>query len=173
MCWYNPTNMKKTLKRILLAIVVLLLLLQFYPRAKNNLNGSEAKHLGTVHALPAEVQSVLKSSCYDCHSNHTAYPWYYNIQPVAWWLDDHIAEGKKELNFSEFAGYSLAKQYHKLEEVEELVTDGEMPLKSYTIVHTDAKLTGEQKQAITSWAKMLQADMKAKYPADSLIRKKK
>ena len=165
--------MKKILKKILLALAILLVLCQFYPRAKNNVKGSETKNISTVHQVPVDVQSLLKTSCYDCHSNNTVYPWYYNIQPLAWWLDDHIVEGKKELNFSDFAGYNLAKQYRKLEEIEELVAENEMPLKSYTLVHTDAKLNDQQKLIITNWSKTLQADMKAKYPADSLIRKKK
>ena len=165
--------MKKILKKILLALAILLVLFQFYPRAKNNINGSEAQNIGTVHEVPADVQNILKTSCYDCHSNNTLYPWYYNIQPVAWWLDDHIKDGKKDLNFSEFAGYRLAKQYRKLEEIDELVTDNAMPLKSYTLIHTDAKLDDQQKLTLTNWSKQLQAEMKSRYPADSLIRKKK
>jgi hypothetical protein len=165
--------MKNVFKKILLALAVLLVLFQFYPRAKNNVHGSEAQHIGTVHQLPDDVKALLKTSCYDCHSNNTVYPWYYNIQPLAWWLDDHIKDGKKDLNFSEFAGYRLAKQYKKLEEIEELVTENEMPLTSYTLVHRDAKLNDQQKLTISNWTKMLQAEMRAKYPADSLIRKKK
>jgi len=165
--------MKKIFKKILLALAILLVLFQFYPRAKNNINGSEAHNIGTVHQVPDDVQSLLKTSCYDCHSNNTLYPWYYNIQPVAWWLDDHIKDGKKDLNFSEFAGYRLAKQFRKLEEIEELVTVNEMPLTSYTLIHTDAKLSDQQKLTITNWSKKLQAEMKARYPADSLVRKKK
>ncbi len=164
--------MKKILKITFFVVVALLLLLQFYPRKKNNINGPESQHLSSLHVLPPAVEGMLRSSCYDCHSNNTIYPWYYNIQPLAWWLDDHVKEGKRELNFSEFAGYNLAKQYHKLEEVEELVTEGEMPLKSYTITHGDARLNGQQKLVITNWAKKVREDMKARYPADSLIRKK-
>jgi hypothetical protein len=165
--------MKKVLKIVLLVLVVILLLAQFYPRAKDNINGPETSHLSTVHNIPADVQGLFKSSCYDCHSNNTIYPWYYNIQPLAWWLDDHVKEGKREFNFSEFAGYNLAKQYHKLEELEELVTEKEMPLKSYTLAHGDARLTDAQRLSITNWSKSVREDMKARYPADSLIRKKK
>jgi hypothetical protein len=165
--------MKNVFRKILLALLILLVLFQFYPRAKNNVNGSEVQHISTIHQLPADVETVLKTSCYDCHSNNTIYPWYYNFQPVAWWLDDHIKDGKKDLNFSEFASYRLAKQYKKLEQIEELVTKDEMPLKSYTLIHTDAKLNSQQKTTISNWTKTLQAEMRAKYPADSLIRKKK
>ncbi len=165
--------MKKIIKTIFLALFLIFLLAQLYPRAKNNVSGSEIRHLRTVHDIPADIQDLLKSSCYDCHSNNTVYPWYYNIQPLAWWLDDHVAEGKRELNFSEFAGYNLAKQYYKLEELEELVTAGDMPLKTYSFVHGEARLSNEERLSITNWAKLVRENMKARYPADSLIRKKK
>lgn len=154
-------------------IVVLLLLLQFYPRAKDNVKGSQAKHIATLYPVPDSVERLLSVACYDCHSNSTSYPWYYNIQPLAWWLDDHITEGKKELNFSDFAGYNLAKQYHKLEEVEEFVNEDAMPLQSYTITHRAANLTETQKKTLVEWVAGIRAAMKTRYPADSLIRKKK
>ncbi len=91
---------------------------------------------------------------------------------MAWWLDDHIREGKHDLNFSEFASYRIGKQYRKLEEVIDLVKKGDMPLQSYTIVHTDAKLTREEKVLLTSWTDALRDTIRAKYPPDSLNRKK-
>lgn len=93
------------------------------------------------------------------------------MQPVGWWLDDHVNEGKRELNFDEFATYSLRKQYHKLEEIVEQVKEKEMPLNSYTWIHKDADLTDVQRQQLTGWADQLMADMKSKYPLDSLIKK--
>jgi hypothetical protein len=111
--------------------------------------------------VPDSVQTLLKTACYDCHSNFTKYPWYSNIQPVGWWLKDHIDEGKQSLNFSEFSAlkprpggrFSTAKalQDHKLEEVAEVVEKAEMPLNSYTIIHREAKLTEAQRKMITDW----------------------
>lgn len=165
--------MKRILKITLLVLLVVFLLIQFYPRARKNNNPSMSNDISAVHFIPANVKSLLKSSCYDCHSNYTNYPWYYNLQPVAWWLDDHIKEAKKELNFSEFAQYNIARQYRKLEEINELVTENEMPLKAYTIIHTDTKLNEAKKLLITGWATNLYDSFKNSYPADSLIRKKK
>ncbi len=113
-----------------------------------------------VVAVPDSVFVLLKTACYDCHSNFTKYPWYSNIQPIGWWLKDHVDEGKLHLNFQEFAlvkandKYSTPalRQDHKLEEVIETVKDGEMPLKSYTIIHKESKLTDAQRKMITDWA---------------------
>lgn len=165
--------MKKIVKNIALIFFVLLLLIQFYPRASKNNNPGAANDITKVHAVPLDVQDILKTSCYDCHSNNTAYPWYSYIQPVSWWLNDHIIEGKKELNFSEFANYNLARQYRKLEEINKEVKEGEMPLQSYTIIHGNAKLSAEQKLSLATWTDMLRDSMQKNYPADSLIRKKK
>ena len=164
----------KILKRIGVGLIVLLLLVQFYPRPeKNNAQDPEPKHIRTLFPIPTDVEALMKSSCYDCHSNFTDYPWYSNIQPVAWWLGDHIEEGKKELNFSEFANYSLARQYRKFEEVIAEVKEGEMPLESYTVIHRDADFNEAQRLLLTSWAENIRSEMAQKYPADSLVRKKK
>jgi hypothetical protein len=100
------------------------------------------------------------------------YPWYANIQPVAWWLDNHIKDGKKEFNFDDFGNYSLRKQYNRANGTIELVKEGKMPLNSYTWMHTDAKLTQGEKIAIANWASVIMDSMEAKYPIDSLKRKK-
>jgi hypothetical protein len=94
------------------------------------------------------------------------------VQPVAWWLNNHVVDGKKHLNFSEFAGYSLRKQYHKLEETKEMIEKNEMPLDSYLWIHKNASLSEAQKLTITNWVGAVMDTMKAKYPIDSLIRKK-
>ena len=158
------------IKKILLFLLVVLIVLQVFRPKKDNISqGPSAANINNFANVPADVDQLLKTSCYDCHSNNTVYPWYSNIQPVGWWLDDHVAEGKKELNFDEYGNYNLRRQYHKLEEVVELVEAGEMPLPSYTIVHTNAKLNEEQKKQITGWAEMVMNDMKSKHPIDSLI----
>ena len=81
---------------------------------------------------------MLKSSCYDCHSNHTKYPWYNNVTPVSWWIASHISEVKEELNFSEWENYTLKKKKHKLKEIIEETGEGEMPLRSYLWTHVEA-----------------------------------
>ena len=161
------------IKRILLFLLVVLALFQFYPRpAKHDSQGPDLQDITRVHQVPEQVAGILKTSCYDCHSNHTYYPWYARIQPVAIWLNDHIEEGKGELNFSEFGSYNIRRKYRKLEEINEQVKEGEMPLSSYTIIHRDAKLSKEQKLAVAQWVESLRDSIKQAYPADSLKRKK-
>ena len=89
---------------------------------------------------------VFKNSCYDCHSNNTRYPWYVNIQPMGWVMARHIKKGKENLNFSEFGTYSKRKQANKLRAIATSIKDGSMPLSSYTIMHTDAKLCEEEER---------------------------
>lgn len=161
------------IRKILLFLLVLLIILQvFRPRLTNTATVASATNINNSFTVPADIDQVLKTSCYDCHSNKTNYPWYAAIQPVGWWLQDHIDEGRKELNFDEFGSYSLRRKFKKLEEISEQVDEGEMPLSSYTIIHTNSKLTPEQKRQVVAWSDQLQNEMKAKYPADSLIRKK-
>lgn len=116
-------------------------------------------------------RQFLKVACNDCHSNNTRYPWYAEIQPVAWWLNGHIVDGKRGLNFSEFTSYRIRKQFRRLDDIDELVKKNAMPLSSYNLIHTDAKLTERQKLTIYNWTATLRDTIKANYPADSLIKK--
>lgn len=142
-------------RKIALLLAALLVLIQFIRPEKNANPELSTADISQVYAMPAAVKNILVQSCYDCHSNHTRYPWYAHIQPVAWWLNSHIQEGKEHLNFSEFGTYPAKKANHKLEEVEEAVTDGWMPLDSYLWVHRDARLTADQAQAVADWAREL------------------
>lgn len=160
--------MKKYLKPALYTLLALFLLAQFIRPAKN-LSNDQSKHLSTRYPIPAEVEAILKVACYDCHSNYTIYPWYAEIQPVAAWLANHVNEGKRELNFSDLTTRRIAVQNHKLEEVIEMVREGEMPLASYTWVHRDAILTQEQKDLLIHWAEATMNTIKSQYPADSLV----
>lgn len=140
------------IKKILIGLLVVLVVIQFI-RPERNISELPSQNDIRVHySVPANVESVLKRACYDCHSNNTNYPWYANIQPVLWWLQDHIEEGKEELNFSEFATYSAKKADHKLDEVIEMVEEEEMPLESYTYIHKDAVLSSSEKKLLMDWA---------------------
>ena len=138
-------------KNILYALGVSLLIIQFIRPEKNVSSGPYQNDISTKFPMSKEVASAFKNACYDCHSNHSKYPWYFNMQPVAWWLQHHIDEGKSELNFNEFASYSPKKQDHKLEEIAEAVTEGWMPLKPYKLVHKESALSEDQKKAIIAW----------------------
>ncbi len=162
---------KKVLKKIIIALLIIFILIQFF-RPKKNLSASiSANNISTKYPVPDSIQSILKVACYDCHSNNTRYPWYAEIQPVAWWLNNHIVNGKKGLNFSEFTSYRIKKQFHRLDDINELVKKNEMPLSSYTLIHTDAKLTEQEKIILATWTESLKDSIKAHYPADSLLGK--
>jgi len=160
---------KKTNKNIAIAVLILLVIIQFIHPAKN-LSNETANDISKKYPVPDSVQMILRTSCYDCHSNQTTYPWYNNIQPVAWWLGHHVNEGKEELNFNEFGTYRIGRQYHKLEEIVKQVNEGEMPMSSYTLIHGYAKLNDSQRKLVVDWANNLRDTIKATYPADSLKR---
>ncbi len=160
------------IKKILIGLLVVLVILQAF-RPTKNLSADASKDIRTLYPVPQDVQAILDRSCADCHTNKTNYPWYAEIQPVAWWLNDHVTDGKKHFNLNNFGNMRLAMQNHKLEECIEQVKEGEMPLPSYTLIHTDAKLSENDKTLITNWAQGIMDTLKAKYPADSLILKKK
>ncbi len=142
----------KIVKKIAVLLLVVFIGMQFYRPEKNTTE--DANHLTSFisDTKPSEeVELLLQQSCYDCHSNQTIYPWYNNIAPVSYWLADHIDHGKGHLNFSEWDTYTAKKKDHKLEEVAEMIEDGEMPLNEYTWTHAEANLTDAQKQAIVQW----------------------
>lgn len=160
------------LKKILLILLVLLVIIQFIHPKRNKAEGLQANSIETVHPVPGNVKSILTKACLDCHSNNTRYPWYTKFQPVDWWIAKHINEGKEHLNLDEYTNRSLRYQFHKMEEIVEQVKEDHMPLRSYTWIHKDAVLTEEEKNILIDWATSIQENMKAKYPIDSLIRKR-
>lgn len=161
--------MKKMFKILGIILLVVLVMIQFFHPAKNIAATPSTHHISKLYVVPANVEQILVKACYDCHSNTTKYPWYSNIQPVHWWLDDHIKDGKRHLNFDEFTTYRVARQYKKLEECISEVKDGEMPLKNYSYIHKDAVLTEIEKEALFSWCDGIRDSIKTKYPADSLV----
>ncbi|MCW3083280.1 MAG: hypothetical protein JWP12_646 [Bacteroidetes bacterium] len=134
-------------KRIVYTLIAVLIFIQLFQPTENAGIGEGENSI----TASAEISQILKTSCYDCHSDHTDYPWYTHIQPVGWWLNHHVNEGKHELNFSEFKTYPLKRKLHKLKEIREQITEGEMPMSSYTWIHTDAPLTEEQKTKLLNW----------------------
>ncbi len=103
------------------------------------------------YMMPDKVQAILRQSCYDCHSNNTNYPWYAEVQPISWWLNSHIRNGKEELNFSEFGSYTSRKQKSKLKAIKNSIADSTMPLPSYLIIHGKARLSELDKRAVAQW----------------------
>ena len=142
----------KVVKKILLGLLIVLIFIQFIRPARNTGDGMMSADISRGVNIPSNIQQRLKTSCYDCHSNHTNYPWYSNIQPLGWWLAHHIKEGKAELNFNEFSSYSKRRRLSKLKAIGENIKDGSMPLPSYTLIHQYAKLSVEDKKMIVDWA---------------------
>ena len=132
-------------KKILIGVVIVLVGIQFIRIDKTNPPVDASKDFMTITDPPEEVEKLIRTSCYDCHSNESTYPWYSNIAPVSWWVKDHINEAREELNFSEWGTYEWKRTDHKLEECAEEVDEGEMPLKSYLIAHSEARLSHEDR----------------------------
>ena len=136
--------------------------IQFIQPAHNKSENSSATAMIKKYNVPENVQSLLKNSCYDCHSNNTRYPWYFNIQPMGWILASHIKEGKQDLNFDEFETYSLRKQMNKFRAMEASITDGSMPISSYTFMHKDARLTPADTAILNSWIRKIKDSLATK-----------
>ena len=149
-------------KKIGLGILAVLLLIQVIRREKNQSTESfAATDYISQEQPPAAVSKILKDACYDCHSNHSAYPWYSEVAPVSWWITSHINGGKQHLNFHEYGNYSAKKAAHKLEECHEMIEKKSMPLKSYTWLHPEAKLTEEQRVMLVDYFKAAEAKVRA------------
>ena len=141
----------KSFKIILLILLIVFVGIQFIPTKRNQSESIPNTDFMVVNNVPQNIYNSLQTSCYDCHSNNTSYPWYNKVQPVAWFLENHIEEGKAELNFSEWENYSERRKKSKLKSIVSQIEDGKMPLSSYTLLHGDAKLSFKQKEEIIKW----------------------
>jgi Haem-binding domain len=150
---------KKFAGRALVVLLLGLILLQFWRPPRNFAAGASPNDIAAKYPVPADVAALLRRACYDCHSNRTQYPWYAAVQPVRWWLDSHINDGKRHLNFSEFAGYSAKRAKSKIGEVADEVDQRHMPLRSYTWMHPEARLTPEEIRLLVAWAEDLQENI--------------
>ena len=99
---------------------------------------------------PDNVQAILKRSCFDCHSNHTVYPWYSNIAPVSWFTKGHVKKAREKMNFSTWASYEDEKKLKFLEKIPKAI-QSKMPLPNYLIMHQEAKLSDADREAIKAW----------------------
>ncbi|SDX83140.1 Haem-binding domain-containing protein [Lutibacter oricola] len=145
------------MKKIVLGVLVVLLLIQFVRPTKNESKNYE-NDISTVVETPKNVKQILKTSCNDCHSNLTVYPWYSEIAPVSWYLASHVNEGKEYLNFSEWTSYNKFQKEHILSNFDEVLDKHQMPLKSYLIMHKEATLTKEQIEVLKNWIKTIKID---------------
>lgn len=147
--------MKKyfTIKNIAIFLVFLFLTIQSIRIDKTTVPVNPETDFIALTSANAEIAGMLKTACYDCHSNQPTYPWYTNIAPVSWWIKHHINEGSQHLNFSIWGTYKEKRKNHKLDECVEMIEEGEMPMSSYTIMHGEAKLTDAQKLQLVEFFK--------------------
>ena len=146
----------KLLKRIGLLMLIVLVGLQFIPTRSNQSKEVSITDFIKTNEVPENIGRILLTSCYNCHSNNTKYPWYSRVQPVGWFLENHINEGKAELNFSEFRSYSVRRQKSKLKSMVNQIEKDEMPLSSYTFIHREARLSQESKKEIVDYLNAFQ-----------------
>lgn len=151
------------MKKIIYLLVFVLIIIQFFQIEKANPPVNEGTDFLKIKKTPENISAQIRNSCYDCHSNETKYPWYSYIQPFGWFLKSHIDEGRKKLNFSIFANYEPKRQAHKMDEAAELTGHGAMPLESYLLIHQEAKLTDQQRNAMTVYYRKIEEDTRATY----------
>ena len=152
--------MSKNLKRGLLALLAILVVIQFFGINKTNPPVNKSEDFIALMSPPAEVANTLKAACYDCHSHETKYPWYTSVAPLSWWIGNHIEHGREHLNFSTWNAYDAEEKEHKAHECYEEVEKGKMPLKPYVNMHPEARLTDKQKEALISWFKSVEQGAK-------------
>lgn len=138
-------------KKIFLGLIIILALMQFKSVDKTNPPLIAEQDFFSTNTAPAEIKALFKNACYDCHSNETKYPWYFNVAPISWWTRAHIDNAREELNFSIWNTYSAKKRSHKIEESAEKITDKEMPLLSYIIAHPEARISEEERGIMATW----------------------
>lgn len=147
--------MSKKLRNIFIIVLVVLGLLQFVGPDRPVVAVDNPGDI-LLHAnIPSEISGMLKTSCYDCHSMETKYPWYSYIAPVSWFLYSHIDHGREELNFSTWDSMDKRSKLRALKDIQEVLEEGEMPLPSYVNLHDEAALSDEQKEILITWAKDL------------------
>jgi hypothetical protein len=148
------------MKKIVPLLFVAFLFIQFFQIEENNPSPTPTKDFIASKNVPESTAKLLRTSCYDCHSNESKYPWYAKVQPVGWFLKHHIDEGREELNFSTFGTYEPKRQAHKLYEAAEVLENGEMPMKSYTLMHSEANLSPEQKKHLIKFFQLAERDIR-------------
>ena len=124
-------------------LIVLFLLIQLIPFGRDHTNPAVT---GEPTWDSPQTRALAQRACFDCHSNETIWPWYSNIAPVSWLVYYDVAQGRQELNFSEWnAGSSRGAR-----DLGEVLQGGEMPPLQYTLIHPAARLSAAEKQALST-----------------------
>jgi len=144
----------KNIARISLYILLgSFIFIQFF-RIEKNVSEEVSEHdfLKQNPGMPEMLQSTFSRSCYDCHSNNTNYPWYSNIAPFSWVIDQHIRNGKHEMNFSDYDTLTDKQKIAVLDEICESISDTSMPPANYLMLHRDAAIDFDDITSICDWA---------------------
>jgi hypothetical protein len=141
--------------KIIKVLAVVFVLIQFIRIDKTNPEIDKTQDFISIYKPNEAIANTLKSSCYDCHSSESTYPWYSNIAPVSWMVKHHIDEGREELNFSEWGTFTTKRKMKKLEEIVEEVEEGEMPMTPYVMIHSEAKMSDTERKAFLDFFKKL------------------
>jgi hypothetical protein len=145
--------MKKILKITVIILVIAFIAIQFYRPDRTNPQIVQAETLESSVQVPGDISLIMERSCNDCHTSQTRYPWYSNISPFSWFLANHIADGRRQLNFSIWNTYTDKKKSHRLDDICEQLEAKEMPLPSYLWIHRDAVLSDSDSKALCDWAR--------------------
>lgn len=158
----------KILKIVGFVIAAAIVVVQFIRPERNLSSKAPDRGIASQFQVPDSVQMILQRSCYDCHSNNTVYPWYAEVQPVGWWMDSHIQNGKRHVNYDEYGTYRPVRQFIRFKDLIEQIQKDAMPLPSYLLIHRYAKLSPGEKSLLIRWSTAMMDSMKVKYPPDSL-----
>jgi hypothetical protein len=147
----NKQTVRKLLRWIVLVLAGLFVVMQLIRPARTNPPVDESRTISAHTQLTPEAAAILNRSCNDCHSNQTRWPWYTNVAPVSWFVINHVNDGRRDLNFSDWAQYSRREQEGLLRQICREVKSSMMPLNSYLRVHGDAKLSSDDVKALCDW----------------------
>jgi hypothetical protein len=147
----------KAAKVFILVLIVGLIVIQFVPSGIPGNKPEDDKNIINSDLLSDPVTELIRKSCFDCHSDQTELPWYSRLAPVSWVLANHIKEGRSHLNFSEWEGYSEREKISKLAEIKDEAESGGMPLKSYLLMHPEAKMNPEEVLLLVAWTEEVSA----------------
>jgi hypothetical protein len=136
-------------KRTLVAVGIAVVGMQFVPTAaKQHFAPSMQTHLGRV--MNPEVGAILERSCQDCHSANTRWPWYSRVAPISWIVARDVDRGRAKLDFTDWAVHRHSENERM--EICDAVSNGSMPMRAYTVVHRDARLSMHDVDRICDWA---------------------
>lgn len=151
--------MKKWLKLSLWIVLIVLVGIQFVPVQRDEIEPVTNADFIEHYESPVVIGNIIRASCYDCHSNQTKYPWYSNVQPIGFLLQNHISEGKSELNLSEYGLLSNRMKRAKLKSILSQINDDKMPMPSYLLLHSEAKLDSLKKALLVSYLDSILVDI--------------